>query len=101
LPEPSARLRRRSGAPVPVFAALAARAEQVEDLLADLVELEAEVHQHLRRDAVVLTQQAEQQVLGADVVVVEAAASSIAYSMTFLARGVWGSLPIVTISGPA
>ena len=27
-------------------------------------------------------------------------ASSIAYSMTFLARGVCGSLPIVTVSGP-
>ena len=25
----------------------------------------------------------------------------MAYSMTFLARGVWGSFPIVTISGPA
>src|SRR5476651_193829 len=25
----------------------------------------------------------------------------IEYSMTFLARGVWGSLPIVTMSGPA
>ena len=24
----------------------------------------------------------------------------MAYSMTFLARGVWGSLPIVTMSGP-
>src|SRR5262245_6039761 len=25
----------------------------------------------------------------------------MAYSITFLARGVWGNLPIVTISGPA
>jgi hypothetical protein len=50
-----------------------AGAEQVQDLLADLFELEAEVHEHLRGDAVVLTQQAEQQVLGADIVVVEVA----------------------------
>src|SRR5262249_37042542 len=27
--------------------------------------------------------------------------SSMEYSMTFLARGVWGSLPMVTMSGPA
>jgi hypothetical protein len=31
-----------------------AGAEEVEDLLADLLELEAEVHEHLRGDAVVL-----------------------------------------------
>jgi hypothetical protein len=48
-------------------------AEQVEHLLADLLELEAQVHQHLRGHAVVLAQQAEQQVLGAHVVVVEVA----------------------------
>jgi hypothetical protein len=50
-----------------------ARAEQVEHLVADLVELEAQVHQHLGRHAVVLAEQAEQQVLGADVVVIEVA----------------------------
>jgi hypothetical protein len=55
------------------FFALDAGAEQVEDLLADLFELEAQVHQHLGGDAVLLAQQAEQQVLGADVVVVEVA----------------------------
>ncbi len=52
---------------------LDAGAEQVQHLLADLLELEPEVHQHLGGDAVVLAQQAEQQVLGADVVVVEVA----------------------------
>ena len=52
---------------------LRAGAEQVQDLLAHLLELQAEVHEHLGGDAVVLAQQAEQQVLGADVVVVEVA----------------------------
>ena len=50
-----------------------AGAEEIEHLLADLFELEPEVHQHLGGDAVVLTKQAEQEVLGADVVVVEVA----------------------------
>jgi hypothetical protein len=64
-----------AGAPPPPGAssALGARAEQVEHLFADLFELEAEVHQHLGRHAVLLAEQAEQQVLGADVVVVEVA----------------------------
>jgi hypothetical protein len=52
---------------------LDARAQEVQDLLADFLELEAEVHEHLRGDAVVLAQQAEQEVLGAHVVVVEVA----------------------------
>jgi hypothetical protein len=51
--------------------ALDAGPEQVEDLLADLVELEAEVHEHLGGHAVVLAEQPEQQVLGAHVVVIE------------------------------
>ena len=56
-----------------LFLALDARAEQVQDLLADLFELEAEVHQNLRGHAIVLAEQTEQKVLGADVVVVEVA----------------------------
>ena len=48
-------------------------AEEVEDLLADLLELHAEVHQDLRRDALVLFDESEEQVLGADVVVSEVA----------------------------
>jgi hypothetical protein len=58
---------------VAVFAVAVARAEELEDLLADVVELDAEVHQHLRRDPLVLPDQAEQEVLGADVVVAELA----------------------------
>ena len=50
-----------------------AGAEQVEHFFADLFELEPEVHQHLGRDAVLFAEQAEQEVLGADVVVVEVA----------------------------
>ena len=53
--------------------ALNTRAEQAENLLTDLLELEAEIHEHLCRHAVVFAQQAEQEVLGADVVVVEVA----------------------------
>ena len=47
--------------------------EQVENFLANVFELQAEVHQHLGGDALLLAEQAEQQVLGADVVVVEVA----------------------------
>ena len=39
---------------------------------ADLVQLDAEVGEHLRGDAIALAHEAQQQVLGADVVVVEA-----------------------------
>jgi len=53
--------------------AVAAGAEQVQHLLAHFLELQAQVQQHLRRHAVLLAQQAEQQVLGADVVVVQVA----------------------------
>ena len=48
-------------------------AEQVEDLLAHVLELQAEVDQHLGGDALVLAQQAEQDVLGADVGMAEGA----------------------------
>ena len=48
-------------------------AEQVEHFLADFFQLEAQVHQHLGGDAFLLAQQAEQDVLGADVVVVQVA----------------------------
>ena len=58
------------------FARLDAGAEELEHLFADLFELDPEVHQHLGGDALVLLEQAEQQVLGADVVVVEAALAS-------------------------
>ena len=49
-----------------------AAADDELDRAADLVELDAQVAEHLRRDAFALADQAEQQVLGADVVVVEA-----------------------------
>ena len=52
---------------------VAAGAEEVEDFLTDFLELEAQVHEHLRGHAVVLAQQAEQEVLGAHVVVVQVA----------------------------
>ena len=45
--------------------------EQLDDLLADLVQVGAELHQHLRGDAFALADEAEQDVLGADVVVAE------------------------------
>ena len=53
------------------FGAFHAVAQQVEHFLADLFELQAEVHQHLRRHSLLLAEQAEEDVLGADVVVVE------------------------------
>src|SRR5450759_5738184 len=46
-------------------------AEQLDDLLADPVEVGAELDQHLGGDALTLTDQAEQDVLGPDVVVAE------------------------------
>ena len=50
--------------------ALVAR-EQLDDLLAHLVEVGAELDEHLGGDALALADQAEQDVLGADVVVAE------------------------------
>ena len=57
----------------PAFAAFQAVAQQVEHLLADLFQLQAQVHQHLGGHAFLLAQQAQQDVLGADVVVVQVA----------------------------
>ncbi len=48
-------------------------AQQVEDFLADVFQLEAEVHQDLGRDPFLLAEEAQQEVLGPDVVVVEVA----------------------------
>jgi hypothetical protein len=41
--------------------------QQLDDLLADPVQVGAQLHQHLRGDAVALTDEAEQDVFGADV----------------------------------
>ena len=48
-------------------------AQQVEHFLADFFQLQPEVHQHLGGDAFLLAEQAQQDVLGADVVVVQVA----------------------------
>src|SRR5690606_2363388 len=53
------------------FFALQTMAQQVEHLFADFLKLQAEVHQLLGGHALLLPEQAEQDVLGADVVVVE------------------------------
>ncbi len=45
--------------------------QQLDDLLTHPVEIRTQLHQHLRRDTLTLTDQAEQNVLGADVVVAE------------------------------
>ena len=65
-----ARLRRpaRSLARLGTFQAMP---QQVQYLLADILQLQAQVHQHLSRHTLLLTQQTQQQVLGADVVVIE------------------------------
>ena len=55
------------------FAPFQAVAQQVEHFLADFFELQAQVHQHLGGHAFLLAQQAQQDVLGADVVVVQVA----------------------------
>ena len=49
------------------------RSEQLQDFLADFFKLETKVHQDLRGNAVVLTQETEQQMLSADIVMVEIA----------------------------
>ena len=56
---------------VALLLALGARAEKVEDLLADLLQLQAEVHEDLGGHAVLLAEQAEQEVLRPHVVVVQ------------------------------
>src|SRR4029079_16347722 len=48
-------------------------AQQVENFLADLFQLEAEVHEHLSGDALLLAKQSKQNVLGAHVVMVQVA----------------------------
>ena len=63
----------RGGRGIAHFLALCPGAQQVQDFLADVLQLEAEVHQHLGRHSILLTQQTEQEVLGADIVVVELA----------------------------
>jgi hypothetical protein len=49
------------------------RAQELEHLLAHVLELDAQVREHAGRDALALLDQAQQQVLGADVVVAELA----------------------------
>ena len=60
------RLARRGG-----FLALDARAEEVEHLFADFLELEADVHEDLGGHAIVLAEETEEQVLRAHIVVVQ------------------------------
>ncbi len=68
---------RLAGAPAgaALAAALAGRplvaGQQLDDLLADTAEVGAQLHQHLRCDALAFADQPEQDVLGADVVVAE------------------------------
>ncbi len=52
---------------------LPAVSEQVQDFLADVFELHSQVHQHLGGDAFLFAEQAEQEMFGADVVVIEVA----------------------------
>ena len=60
----------RPGRLLAALGALVAR-EQLDDLLADPGQVGAELHEHLGGDALALTDQAEEDVLGADVVVAE------------------------------
>ena len=55
------------------FFAFHACSQQIENFFPDFFQLQAEIHQHLGGHAVVLAQQAQQQVFRADVVVVEVA----------------------------
>ena len=61
-----------AGAPAGALAAAAGAGEHPDDLVADLLGVGVEVEQDARGDALVLADQAEQDVLGADVVVAEA-----------------------------
>ena len=65
--------RRAAAAGSPPSAPSMPCAQQVQHLLADLLQLQAQVHQHLGGHAFLLAQQAQQDVLGADVVVVQVA----------------------------
>ena len=67
--------------------------DEPDDLLAYPVRVGAVLHQHLRGYAVALTDEAEQDVLGADVVVAELRRLGHVRSSTFLARGVNGMDP--------
>src|SRR6201999_4279323 len=62
----------RAGARAAALTATAGTGEHPDDLVADLVRIRVEVEQDARGDALVLTNQAEQDVLGADVVVAQA-----------------------------
>ena len=55
----------------PRIAAIHAMPEKVEDLFAHFVELEIEVHEDLGGYSLLLSQESQQQMLGADVVVIE------------------------------
>ena len=70
LPLLAAAVRRRSPPLSPVVHVVP---QQVQDFLADVFQLQPEVHQDLGGHAFLLAQQAQQQVFGADVVVVEVA----------------------------
>src|SRR6201999_2423327 len=62
----------RAGARAAALTATAGTGEHPDDLVADLVRIRVEVEQDAGRDALVLAHQAEQDVLGADVVVAQA-----------------------------
>ena len=53
------------------FALFGSVTEQIQHFFANIFELQPEVHQHLSCDAFLLSQQAQQKMLGSDVVVVE------------------------------
>jgi len=55
------------------FATFHAVAEQVEPFFAHVLQLQAEVHQHLRGDAFLLAEQTKKNVFGAHIVVVQIA----------------------------
>ena len=61
----------QTAGPLGTFRAFHAMAQQVQDLFADLFQLQAEVHQHLGGHPLLLAQQSEQDVFGAHVVVIE------------------------------
>ena len=62
--------------------------ELLQDLLAGLLDVHVEVLEHARGDAVAFAQQAEQDVLGADVGVIERLGFLAASARTFFTRGV-------------
>ncbi len=71
LVEDQRRGRRRLGRRARRLALALVAVEQLDHLLADLVQVGAELDQHLRGNALALADEAEQDVLGADVVVAE------------------------------